>query len=150
VSTASKSSTTASRSSVTTQRVGVHGFPEQPAGLVAWDAEHYGSLSIPSDDYSFDIFTQAARAVGPQRACGGVDPMGGLDVRSVIAQGSSQSAARLATYLNAVQPLERAVDAFLLGVYFGSGSPLEVGEAVMNPAAGMPRPRFDPHQHSLG
>jgi hypothetical protein len=130
---------------VTTQRVGVHGFPEQPAGLAAWDAERYGSLSISSDDYSFDIFTQAARAIGPQRARGGVDPMGGLDVRYVIAQGSSQSAARLATYVNAVQPLEHAVDAFLLGVYFGSGSQLDVGEAVMNPAAGMPPRRFDPH-----
>jgi len=130
---------------ITTQRVGVHGFPEQPAGLVAWDPERYGSLSIPSDDYSYDIFTQAARAVGPQRPRGDVDPMGGLDVRLVVAQGSSQSAARLATYLNAVQPLEHTVDAFLLGVYFGSGTSLEVGEAVMNPAAGMPRPAFGPH-----
>src|SRR5262245_16413521 len=119
---------------VTTQRVGVHGFPEQPAGLAAWDAERYGSLSIPSDDYSYDIFTQAARAVGRDRARTGVDPMGGLDVRFVVAQGHSQSAGRLATYVNAVQPVERAIDGFLLGLYFGSGSPLEVGEAVMNPA----------------
>ena len=52
---------------VTTQRVGVHGLPTAPQGLQAWDPERYGSLSILSDDDSFDIFTQAARAVGPDR-----------------------------------------------------------------------------------
>src|SRR5262245_20756051 len=127
----------------TVQRVGVHGFPEQPAGLAAWDPERYGSLSIPSDDCSYDIFTQAARAIGRDRPRTGVDPMGGLDVRHVLAQGSSQSAGRLATYLNAVQPLEHAVDGFLLGVYFGSGTPLEVGDAVLGPATAGPRLRFE-------
>ena len=41
---------------VTVQRVGVHGLGDDPLGLLAWDRERYGSLSIPSDDYSFDIF----------------------------------------------------------------------------------------------
>ena len=50
---------------VTTQRVGVHGIAPMNLGLVDWDKDRYGSLSISSDDYSFDIFTQAARAVGP-------------------------------------------------------------------------------------
>ena len=49
---------------VTTQRVGVHGLPTAPQGLQAWDPERYGSLSIVSDDDSFDIFTQAARPSG--------------------------------------------------------------------------------------
>ena len=64
---------------VTTQRVGVHGLPAAPQGLQAWDPERYGSLSIASDDDSFDIFTQAARAVGPDRDRT-TDPLGGLDV----------------------------------------------------------------------
>ena len=68
--------------------VGVHGAPVDPQGLLAWDPERYGSLSIPSDDYSFDIFTQAASVVGPDRADHGVDPMGGLEVRRLIAEGS--------------------------------------------------------------
>ncbi len=76
----------------TTQRVAVNGMGENPQGLVAWDRERYGSLSIPSDDYSFDIYTQAARAVGPDRSVATVDPLGELDVRQVIAYGSSQSA----------------------------------------------------------
>ena len=116
---------------VSAQRVGVHGRLDNPQGLLAWDPERYGSLSIPSDDYSFDIFTQAASLVAPDRPCEGFDPIGGLEVRRLIAQGASQSAARLATYLNAVQPLTRRFDAFFLVMYFGGGTPLEVGDEVM-------------------
>jgi hypothetical protein len=120
---------------VTTQRVGVHGLPPTPLGLAAWDPERYGSLSIEGDDYSYDIFTQAARVIGRDRPRGPVDPLGGLDVRHVIAQGGSQSAGRLATYVNAVHPLAHAFDAYLLTIYFGSGSGLEVGDFVVNLAS---------------
>ena len=65
---------------VTPQRVGVHGIAPMNLGLVDWDKERYGTLSIPSDDYSFDIYTHAARAVGRDRPRGELDPMGGLDV----------------------------------------------------------------------
>jgi hypothetical protein len=116
---------------VSAQRVGVHGTGDNPQGLVAWDPERYASLSIPGDDYSYDIFTQAARLVAPERAKEGVDPMGGFDVRRLVAMGASQSAGRLATYLNAVQPREGLFDAFFLLLYFGGGTPLEVGDAVM-------------------
>jgi hypothetical protein len=119
---------------VTAQRVGVHGFPDAPQGLVAWDPDRYGTLSIPTDDLSYDIFTQAARCVGPGRSPDG-DPMGGLEVRTVLAGGGSQSAARLATYINAIQPLTDAVDAFLLTVYFGFGTALEVGDTVFVPGS---------------
>ena len=46
--------------------------------------------------------------------------------------GSSQSAGRLATYVNAIHPLARAIDGFLLLIYFGSGTPLAVGDEVVN------------------
>jgi hypothetical protein len=120
-------------------------------GLISWDPERYGSLSIPSDDYSFDIFTQTAQALRGGRAVGAVDPLGGLEVRRIIALGASQSAARLASYLNAVQPLAGAIDGFMPTLYFGSGSPLEVGEGFVSlPAPGTAdatqRPRHvDPH-----
>jgi len=117
---------------LTTQKVGIVGLPPEPQGLAAWDPARYGTLGIPSDDYSYDIFTQGARAVGPNRSRQPVDPMGGLEVGRVVAFGASQSAGRLATYLNAVQPLERALDAFILAIYFGTGSALEVGDAVVN------------------
>ncbi len=114
---------------VSAQHVGLHGFgPDPSPALVAWDPERYGTLHIDHDDLSYDIFTQAAEAVGPHRPVSDdpadLDPLDGLDVQYVIAVGSSQSAARLATYRNAVQPVTEAFDAFLLDVYFGTGAPL--------------------------
>lgn len=117
---------------VTTQKVGIEGLPPVNQGLASWDPERYGTLSIPSDDYSFDVFTQAARAVGADRSRQPVDPMGGLDVRHVVGQGASQSAGRLATYVNAIQPLSHAFDGFMLTIYFGRGTALEVGDTVVN------------------
>jgi hypothetical protein len=116
----------------TVQRVGVHGFPTNSQGLAAWDPERYGSLSIPTDDASYDIFSQVARVVGTNRDRSGVDPLDGLDVRTVIGIGASQSAARLSTYVNAVHPLQRAFDGFLLQIYFGRGTPIEVGSGIHN------------------
>jgi hypothetical protein len=130
---------------LTTQKVGIEGLPPEPQGLAAWDPQRYGKLAIPSDDYSYDIFTQAALALGKDRLRHPVDPLAGLDVRHVVAQGASQSAGRLATYINAIQPLTRAFDGFILQIYFGSGSALEVGDTVVNiniaPAAA-PRDRL--------
>ena len=115
------------------QRAGVHGFPQNPQGLLAWDPERYGELSIPSDEASYDVFAQVGRAVGAQRDRSGVDPLGGLDVKKVIAIGASQSAARLATYVNAVHPLARVFDGFMLQIYFGSGALLE-GDRILIPS----------------
>jgi hypothetical protein len=135
------------------QKVGVHGFEDAPQGLVAWDAARYGALSIPTDDASYDIFTQVARAVGPSRdtAGGAVDPMGGLAVKQVIGLGASQSAGRLATYVNAVHPLlsaegRRAFDGFILQIYFGSGATVEASD---RPVAGDRNARPLPRGQSL-
>ncbi|HYD10064.1 MAG TPA: alpha/beta hydrolase domain-containing protein, partial [Acidimicrobiales bacterium] len=108
---------------VTVQKVGIDGLPPTPMGLAAWDAERYGSLFHPGDDHSFDIFTQAAA---------GARQLDGLDVRNVVAMGGSQSASRLATYVNAIQPLTNAFDGFLLTIYFGNASALEVGDTVVD------------------
>jgi hypothetical protein len=130
----------------TVQKVGVHGFQENPQGLAAWDSERYGDLSIPTDDASYDIFSQVARAVGPDRDRA-VDPLGGLKVKKVIGLGASQSAGRLATYINAVHPLApdeggHAFDAYMLQIYFGSGAPIEASDRPVGAAAGArPLPR---------
>jgi hypothetical protein len=134
------------------QRVGVHGQPDNPQGLRDWDPERYGSLSIPSDDYSFDIYTQIANLVAPDRPPDGLDVMGGLAVQRIVAQGASQSAARLASYLNGVQPLTRRFDAFFLVMYFGGGTPFEVGDEVMTvggAAADADQPRIPEGLHLL-
>ena len=115
----------------TVQRVGIEGFPTNSQGLSTWDPARYGSLSIPTDDASYDIFTQVARAVGADRDAD-VDPLAGLVVERVIGMGASQSAARLATYINAIHPLEHAFDGYFLQIYFGSGTALQVGDAIVN------------------
>lgn len=130
----------------TVQHVGVHGFPTNSQGLAAWDPERYGSLSISTDDMSYDIFTQVAKAVGADRDSTGVDPLGGLRVEKVIALGASQSASRLSTYVNAIHPLEHCFDGYLLQIYFGNASPIAAGNLIINintPSIdGAPRPRL--------
>ncbi|MDO9247262.1 MAG: alpha/beta hydrolase domain-containing protein [Phenylobacterium sp.] len=126
----------------TVQAVGVHGFEANPQGLAAWDAERYGSLSIPTDDASYDIFSQVARAVGPGRS-GPVDPMGGLAVKRVIGLGASQSAGRLSTYINAVHPLPpeqggHAFDGYMLQIYFGGGTAIEGSDPPVRVSPGAP------------
>ena len=116
----------------TVQHVGVHGFPTNSQGLAAWDPQRYETLSIPTDDASYDIFTQVARAVGADRDRTGVDPLGGLDVHKVIGIGASQSAGRLGTYVNAIHAQAHAFDGFMLQIYFGSGTALEVGDTIVN------------------
>ena len=110
---------------VTTQKVGIEGLESSRKGLVDWDPERYGDLRHPGDDWSYDIFTQAARAV---RA----GELGDLRADVVIAMGASQSAARVATYANALHALTRVFDAYFLQIWFGRGTSLEVGSAVLD------------------
>jgi hypothetical protein len=78
-----------------------------PNSLKGWDPLRYATLVHPGDDYSYDIFSQAMKAlrdplhnrttIASPRA---VDPMGGLKVEHVVANGASQSASRLTSYIN--------------------------------------------------
>jgi len=118
---------------VSAQEVGVHGFPPgmdrfggRGVPLVLHDPERYGGLHHPGDQAAYDIFGQAGRAVGPARSAG-VDPMGGLDVRRVIATGGSQSAMRLVTYLNAFHRAVAVFDGFMLSVWEGRAPRPEEG-----------------------
>ena len=80
-------------------------------GLKAWDGARYASLTHPGDAYSYDIFSQGAQALRhPQ----GADLLGGLRIRHVLATGRSQSAFRLVTYVNAIHPLTKLFDGYLV------------------------------------
>lgn len=110
---------------VSAQYVGVHGQADQgdgraaTAGLPALDSERYGTLTHPGDAFSYDIFSQAARSVGPDRDTEGVDPLGRLRPETMLATGASQSAMRMGSYINIVQPREELFDGFLLLTHFG-------------------------------
>lgn len=84
---------------VTAQLVGV-------GALKVVDPVRYGTLVHPGDEYSYDIFSQAAKAL---RAPVGAKPMGGLRTRHVLAMGESQSGITLTTYVNTVYPKVRPV-----------------------------------------
>ena len=100
---------------VSAQKIGIDGIPQDPQGLKAWDPKRYGSLVHPGDAYSYDIFTEAASAVGPDRDTEGLDPMAGLAVE----RGASQSAARLRTYIDGVHHLADVFDGYLPFIDFG-------------------------------
>jgi hypothetical protein len=95
---------------VTPQLVGVE-------ALKVWSAKRYSTLdvthagTVARDDLSYDIFAQAGQAV---RNAGKGNVMGGLRVQRIIATGHSQSAGRLATYVNSVHPLGKVFDAVVL------------------------------------
>jgi hypothetical protein len=100
---------------VSAQRVGVD-------RLKTWSPERYGTLdvtkggTITNDALSYDIFMQAGKAI---RSPAGVDVLGGLTPKTILAAGESQSAQRLATFINAVMPLGNVYDGVLLLSNFG-------------------------------
>lgn len=92
---------------VSAQRVGV-------LGIQSFDTR-YASLVHPGDDYSFDIFSQAAKAI---RNPVGINPLAGLKVKKIIAMGQSQSGFALVTYVNGIQPITKMFDGFLVDSRF--------------------------------
>ena len=106
---------------VSAQRVGIEGNGMNVPGaapLKKADPVRYGPLVHPGDAFSYDIFTQAARAVRDGKVLGPLKP------RRLIGDGESQSAGFLTTYINAVDPLTRAFDGYLVHSRSGSSAPL--------------------------
>jgi hypothetical protein len=113
--------------------VGVPGLEDQQGqGLRRQDPERYGDLSHPGDAFSYDIYTQVARAV--RAGEGDVVPLDGLDVERLLAVGESQSAFALTTYVNGVQPLTDAFDGFLVHSRGGAAAPLGTPDAGIDVA----------------
>jgi hypothetical protein len=102
---------------VSAQRVGVQ---QPPYGLTAWSPTRYGTLdvtaggSITDDSLSYDIFSQAGQAIRSRpELLGGVQPL------MLLAVGASQSANRLTSYYNSIEPLHRVYDGYLLSILGG-------------------------------
>jgi Alpha/beta hydrolase domain len=103
-------------------KVNVPGSDQAGKGLKAIDPQRYGSLQHPGDSYSYDIFTQVARALRVGDALGGVKP------QRLIAAGESQSAFATVSYYNGVQPRALAFDGFFVHSRGGVALPI-VGSA---------------------
>ncbi len=114
---------------VSAQQVGVEGGVSllgADMSLKSQDPTRYADLCHPGDAFSYDIFSQIgglARNAGQLRA------------ERVIAVGESQSAMFLTTYVNAVDPLVRAYDGFLVHSRFGPAAPLDGGSIFDESAA---------------
>jgi hypothetical protein len=98
---------------VSAQQVGVN-------SAKTTDPAEYSSLSHPGDSFSYDIFSQAGQT-GRKDAS---RILGGLRLHTLIAAGESQSAGRLMTYIDAIQPISHVYQGFLVHSQFGTGAPL--------------------------
>ena len=118
---------------VSAQRVGVEGGGVTLVAnlsLKTLDPERYSRLSHPGDAFCFDIYSQMGRLVRE----GDRGVLGGLRPDLVLAVGESQSAMFLTTYVNAVDPLAKVYDGFLVHSRFGPAAPLD-GASVLDPSS---------------
>lgn len=110
---------------VSAQKVGVDGGVSLlgvDMSLKSQDPVRYAALEHPGDAFSYDIFSQVGSLV---RAAGDDALLRGLRAEHVVALGESQSAMFLTSYINAVDPLARIYDGFLVHSRFGTAAPLE-------------------------
>jgi hypothetical protein len=109
---------------VSAQKAGIDGggLVDNGMHLKKLFPDRYGVLSHPGDAWSFDMFSQAGRAV---RNGSGV--LGGLSARRLIAAGHSQSAAFLVSYINAVDSLAPVYDGFAVHGRTAAGASLQHG-----------------------
>jgi hypothetical protein len=111
---------------VSAQSVGVNSLKNDPA--------RYGTLDHPGDAYSYDIYSQVAEALRrPTRT--NLLGNGRYKIRTMIGDGESQSAFRMVTYVDAIQPQTGLFDGFFVHSRFAVGAPLADGgqNAIPNP-----------------
>jgi hypothetical protein len=107
---------------VSVQKAGIDGgglVPGMP--LKQANPARYGGLVHPGDAFAFDIYNAVARVLRTP----GAGPLGPLETQRLIAIGESQSAGFLVTYVNAVDPIERCFDAFLIHGRPGTAASLD-------------------------
>ena len=126
------------------QRVGIHGGDSalgmvEGMALQETDPERYGSLEHPGDRFSYDLLT----AAGEVARAGTGTVLEGLPVDRVLAMGESQSAFRLTTYINDIDPLTPVFDGFLVHARGGTGGPLHDDGDPRQLTAGAPTPFRD-------
>jgi hypothetical protein len=111
---------------------GILGMPG--LALVTVNPGRYGTLHHPGDRFSYDIFTQVSAAA----RTGAGTILDELAVEKVIAIGESQSAFRLTTYVNEIDPVTAVHDGFLVHARGRAAAPLEDGHDVAAALRGPP------------
>jgi hypothetical protein len=107
------------------------------AFLPVFDSARYLSVFHPGDSWSYDIYSQTGMAIlhGNPRPLGSLTPR----IRTLIAEGESQSAFRMFTYYNAIQPVAQIYQGFLIHST-GSGAALSQSSAGAGPGGANPIP----------
>lgn len=102
---------------VSAQAVGVNRLKDDP---------RYAPLDHPGDSYSYDIYSQVAEAI---RRPTGTNLLGSrrFKVKTLVGDGESQSAFRMVTYINAIQPQTDMFDGFFVHSRFAVGAPVSEG-----------------------
>lgn len=137
---------------VSAQQMGIDTMQE-------WSPERYGSLDttndgkLSNDSSSFDIFAAVGKAInrlGEESGATSANILPGFYAEQIIATGHSQSASRLATYINNIHPLDPVFDGFM--VHGGGGLIRDdqsvkvfkiMAETDMARRAGSPQPDSD-------
>lgn len=112
---------------VSAQKVGVDGGASLLGfnmSLRTQDPTRYAPLSHPGDAFCYDMFSQTGELASS------ADILRGMRAEHVVALGESQSAMFLTTYVNAVDPLARVYDGFLVHSRFASAAPLDGGSVL--------------------
>ncbi|MDR3661672.1 MAG: alpha/beta hydrolase domain-containing protein [Mycobacterium sp.] len=110
---------------VSAQRVGVEGGASRGGAdmsLKTQDPIRYAPLRHPGDAFSYDVFSHIGRLVRDAEHNGVLGP---LKPEHVVAVGESQSALFLTTYVNAIDPLAKVYDGFLVHSRFAPAAPLD-------------------------
>ena len=129
---------------VSAQALGIEGgdpaLPVGPlgaaVGLRTSDPARYGGLHHPGDSFSYDVYTQIGRAL--RTAEGAAAALGPLEPVRILAMGESQSAFRLTSYLNGVEPLTRTYDGYFVHSRGRSAAGFGDGSAVAEALTGDP------------
>ena len=103
----------------------------EAGGIKGADPARYGSLNTPGDSYSYSMYEQAGAAIHRDAAT----VLAGLKPQRVLALGESQSAFRLVTYIDALQPQSQGVyDGYFVYSRGGSGAALsQAPQAAITP-----------------
>ncbi len=84
------------------------------------DPGRYDALIQPGDSYSYDIFSQVGMAIWRDSTL-----LGGLPPTALIADGESQSASRLTSYIDAMAPVYNVYDGYLVHSRGAGSAPLQ-------------------------
>ena len=108
---------------------GTVGQPDSIPWLKLEDPSRYGVLMGPGNECGYSIYSQAAEALlHPD----GTNPLGSLHPTALIADGDSGAAHPLVTYANAIQPVDRLFDGFL--IHNRGSNSAAIGEGQPKPA----------------